>query len=91
MILATSPVGYVGCAHALKTLDYLKDLGRMAPPVLYIVGADDLGAPKEAMAAMAAATPKAELTILPGLAHVPNMENPDVFGAALSGWLEATA
>jgi 3-oxoadipate enol-lactonase len=91
MILATPPAGYIGCAMALKTLDYLKDLGQMRPPVLYICGAEDLGAPKEAMAAMAAATPHASLTVLPGLAHIPNMENPAVFGAALAPWLGETA
>jgi len=91
MILATPAAGYIGCAHALKGLDYLKDLGAMQPPVLYICGAEDLGAPKEAMAAMAAATPQASLTILPGLAHVPNMEDPAAFGAALQPWLEATS
>jgi 3-oxoadipate enol-lactonase len=91
MILNTPMTGYAGCARALQGLDYLKDLGRMQPPVLYIVGAEDLGAPKEAMAAMAAATPDASLTILPGLAHIPNMEDPAAFAAALSGWLGAAA
>ena len=91
MILNTPMTGYSGCARALQGLDYLKDLGRMQPPVLYIVGAEDLGAPKEAMAAMAAATPDASLTILPGLAHIPNMEDPAAFAAALSGWLGAAA
>ena len=90
MILATPPAGYIGCAQALKSLDYLKDLGRMQPPVLYVCGAEDMGAPKEAMAAMAAATPDASLTVLPGLAHVPNMEDPAAFGTALAGWLGAT-
>lgn len=89
MILATTPAGYIGCAQALKTLDYLKDLGRMRPAVLYVCGAEDQGAPKEAMAAMAAATPDASLTILPGLAHIPNMENPAAFAVALTGWLGA--
>ena len=91
MILATPPAGYIGCAQALKTLDYLKDLGQMQPPVLYICGAEDMGAPKEAMAAMAAATPDASLTVLPGLAHIPNMENPAAFGAALTPWLGEAA
>jgi 3-oxoadipate enol-lactonase len=90
MILATPPAGYIGCANALKTLNYLKDLGRMQATVLYLCGSEDAGAPKEAMAAMAAATPRASLTVLPGLAHIPNMENPAAFSAALSGWLGAT-
>jgi pimeloyl-ACP methyl ester carboxylesterase len=40
---------------------------------------------------MAAATPEASLTVLPGLAHIPNMENPAVFGAALMPWLGEAA
>jgi 3-oxoadipate enol-lactonase len=91
MILATSPVGYAGCAAALKRLDYLKDLPRMKPPVLYVVGAEDAGAPKEAMEAMAEATPRAQLVVLPGLAHVPNMEGPQAFAAAVGPFLAAAA
>jgi 3-oxoadipate enol-lactonase len=91
MILGTAPQGYIGCAEALKTLDYLKNLGQIRAPVLYIVGAEDMGAPKEAMAAMASATQRASLTVLPGLAHIPNMEDPAAFAAALADWLDASA
>jgi 3-oxoadipate enol-lactonase len=91
MILNTPPRGYAGCARALQRLDYLPHLGRMEVPVLYIVGAADLGAPPETMAAMAAATPGARLIVLPGLAHIPNMENPAAFAAALDDWLRAAA
>lgn len=91
MIRATSTTGYIGCAGALKTLDYLRHLGGMSVPVLYLGGELDMGAPVAAMAAMAAATPGARHVILPGLAHVPNMEDPQAFGAALAGWLGAVA
>jgi 3-oxoadipate enol-lactonase len=91
MIRATSAMGYIGCAGALMGLDYLRHLGAMQPPVQYLVGAEDMGAPKEAMAAMAAATPGAGLIVLEGLAHIPNMEDPEAFHAALADWLEASA
>jgi 3-oxoadipate enol-lactonase len=91
MILNTPPRGYAGCARALQRLDYLPHLGRMQPPVLYLVGAEDPGAPQETVAAMAAATPGAGLVVLPGLAHVPNMEDPAAFAAAIDGWLRAAA
>jgi 3-oxoadipate enol-lactonase len=91
MILATPPAGYVGCARALQGLDYLRDLPRMRPPVLYVVGAEDTGAPVEAVAAMAEATPRAELRVLPGLAHVPNMEDQQAFAEAVGPWLAAAA
>ena len=91
MIRATSAAGYIGCAGALMGLNYLRHLGSMQPPVQYLVGAEDMGAPKEAMAAMAAATPGAGLIVLEGLAHIPNMEDPEAFHAALADWLEASA
>jgi 3-oxoadipate enol-lactonase len=88
MILATSVAGYTGCAQALKRLDYLRHLHEMTVPVLYVVGAEDMGAPPAAMQAMADATPKARLVTLPGLAHVPNMENPDLFNDAVIPWFD---
>lgn len=88
MILATSTIGYQGCAEALKQLDYLRHLGRMQADVLYLVGAEDSGAPPAAMQAMAEATPRARYVSVPGTAHVPNMENPAAFAAALGDWLE---
>lgn len=91
MILATSKAGYIGCARALQGLDYLKDLPDMRPPVLYVVGAEDQGAPKDVMAAMAGATPRSEFVALPGLAHIPNMEGPDAFAKAVAPWLAAAA
>ncbi|WP_127143021.1 alpha/beta fold hydrolase [Pelagibacterium montanilacus] len=91
MILATEPTGYIGCARALQTLNYLKDLGQLGMPVLYVVGEEDMGAPKAAMEAMAAATPDAELVVLPALAHIPNMEDPQAFDAAVEPFLQAAA
>lgn len=89
MILGTSAVGYEGCAGALKRLDYLRHLGGMAVPVRYVVGAEDMGAPPPAMRAMAEATPGASFVEIPGTAHVPNMENPAAFAAALGDFLGA--
>lgn len=90
MMLATSVVGYTGCARALQGLNYLPDLPGMARSVLYVVGAEDLAAPEATMATMAQATPGARLVVLPGLAHVPNMEDPAAFASAVIPWLSAT-
>lgn len=86
-IRATKPEGYKGCAAALKTLDYLKDLGRLALPVLYVVGAEDGGAPVPAMQSMADATPGARLEVVPDAAHIANVNNPEGFERALQGFL----
>ncbi len=42
------------------------------------------------MQAMADATPGGRLIVLPGLAHVPNMEDPAAFGQAIESWLAET-
>lgn len=91
MILATSPVGYAGCAQALKELSYLYQLPQLKAPVLYVVGEEDMGAPKDTMAEMSRVTPRSEFVVLPGLAHVPNMENPAAFAEAVAPWLAAAA
>lgn len=87
MVLATSPVGYIGCAEALKGLDYLRRLPLLEPDTLYIVGALDTGAPPDAVRAMAAATPGAQLEILPGVAHIANMEDGAAFEAVVANFL----
>jgi 3-oxoadipate enol-lactonase len=86
-IRRTNPEGYKGCAAALKTLDYLKDLGRLTVPTLYIAGAQDAGAPVAAMQAMADSTPGARLAIVPDAAHIANVNNPAAFAEALRGFL----
>jgi 3-oxoadipate enol-lactonase len=91
MILSTPVAGYTACARALQGLDYLRHLGGLTVPVLYVVGAEDVAAPPAAMQAMAGATPGAHLVTLPGLGHVPNMERPDLFNAAVVPWLATAA
>jgi len=88
MVLSTSPVGYIGCAGALKGLDYLRHLRRMEPETLYIVGAEDSGAPAETMRTMAAETPGAQFEILSGVAHIANMEDVAGFNARVADFLD---
>ena len=91
MIRTTSAVGYKGCCAALQTLDFQKDLGRIAVPMLYVVGSDDLGAPADNMRAMAEATPGAQFVEIAGGAHLPNLDHADAFNAAIAPFLEIEA
>ena len=87
MIRTTSAVGYKGCCAALQALDFQKDLGRLAVPMLYVVGSDDMGAPADNMRAMAEATPGAQFVEIPGSAHLPNLDNAPAFNAAIAPFL----
>jgi 3-oxoadipate enol-lactonase len=88
MIASTDPKGYIACCQGLKELDYLKDLGSVRVPVLYICGAEDKGAPPDVMKAMKAATPGAAYVEIPAAGHVPNINRPEAFNAALAQFLE---
>ena len=87
MILATSTAGYCGCVAALKALDYGRQLPALVVPTLYVAGEQDMAAPPAVMQAMAAATPGARFAVVPGAAHLANMENASSFNATVCGFL----
>ena len=87
--LATAPAGFIGCCHAIRTLDYLDQLHAIDIPTMIIVGADDMGTPVSASEAMRAEIPGAQLMVLEDAAHLSNIEQADAFNAALMGFLNA--
>jgi 3-oxoadipate enol-lactonase len=87
MILSTPVAGYKGAAAALKQLDYLKDLPRLSVPTLFVVGAEDAGAPPDVMQRMADAVPGARLAVVPSAAHVANIDNETGFHEAVADFL----
>ncbi len=84
--LRTAPEGYRGCAHALMQLDYLRHLGQITVPALFVSGEHDGGATPATMEAMAAACPGAEYTCVAGAKHVINVDQPQGFMLAISGF-----
>jgi 3-oxoadipate enol-lactonase len=87
MISATKTEGYRGCVAALKTLNYLKDLGQIRVPTLYVDGAEDGAAPVPVMQEMADRTPGGRLEVVSGAAHIANVNNPAGFEQAISPFL----
>lgn len=88
--LRTTAEGYAGCAAALKRLDYLRHLGGMKVPVLYVCGDKDTGASPDTMRAMAEATPGSQFALVENAAHLANIDNPDDFNAAIARFLGLT-
>ena len=87
MVLGNDPAGYIACCLALKELDYLRRLGEVAIPVLYVGGSHDKGASPETMQAMADATPGGVYREVPNAAHVANINAPDAFNFAIGSFL----
>tara|TARA_B110000503_G_scaffold130674_1_gene204329 strand:- start:863 stop:1657 length:795 start_codon:yes stop_codon:yes gene_type:complete len=88
MIVTTNSQGYIASCYALRGLNYLKDLGSVTLPVLYICGADDKGAPPEEMQEMARVTSDARYVEILDAGHVANINQPDDFNAAIADFLK---
>lgn len=82
MILRTPPEGYRKAARCLQTLDLLPSLDQITLPVHFIVGELDPAAPLPVVQDMAARVAGAQIQVIPGAAHLSNLENPDAFLAA---------
>ncbi len=89
MVLGNDAAGYIACCRALKQLDYLKRLGDVSIPVLFVGGSEDKGAAPQVMQAMADATPGGRYVEIPDAAHVANINQPAAFNQAISGFLAA--
>lgn len=83
----TTDEGYRGCAAALKGLDYLRSLGSMTVPTMFVAGAEDLAAPPAAMRQMADATPGSRFEEIPDAGHILNMDNAAAFNDVLADFL----
>ena len=82
-----------GVAAALAALrdrpDAAPGLRAVRMPMLVVVGSDDPVTPPDAARAMAAAVPGAKLGLIPGAAHLSNMEVPEVFTRLLKSFVDS--
>jgi 3-oxoadipate enol-lactonase / 4-carboxymuconolactone decarboxylase len=89
--LGTDPVGYAGCCSAIRDMDHIASLSRISVPTLVIVGERDAATPWEGHGEiLAREIPGAKVVRLPG-AHLPNVEYPRSFTAALYEFLAPQA
>ncbi|MBB3051686.1 3-oxoadipate enol-lactonase [Prauserella isguenensis] len=80
MTAATPAAGYAACCHAIATMDLLDGLPSIPVPTLVIAGADDSATPPEGHGdVIADAVPHARLEVVPGAAHLGNVEQPERF------------
>jgi pimeloyl-ACP methyl ester carboxylesterase len=66
--------------------DRTAELPEIAVPALVVVGSQDALSPPAEVHAMAAAMPNARVVEIPGAGHLSNLENPEAFTAALTGF-----
>lgn len=76
-----------GLAALRDRPDRRAELPAISCPTLIMVGADDVLTPPAEARAMATAIPNATLVEIPGCGHLPNLEAPDAFCAAVVPFL----
>ena len=86
--LAVDAATFHGACDALAMLDIRDQLTSVTVPVLVLVGEQDEATPPSMSYELAAGLPDAELVELPGLAHVPQLQAPDVFLAAIRPFID---
>jgi pimeloyl-ACP methyl ester carboxylesterase len=86
-IAATSERSYRAAVHCLVGFDERANLPRIAVPVLCLAGEHDRLAPAAMMERMAGRIPGARYVCLAGVGHLPNVEAPHAFDAAIFAFL----
>ena len=87
MIRTTPTKGYAGCCHAISALDLTDRISAIKLPTIVIVGEEDQGTPVAASRVMNERIKGSELVIIPSAAHLSNLEQPQMFTDALTGFL----
>jgi 3-oxoadipate enol-lactonase len=73
--------------EALAGLDLRPRLSQLEVPVLVLVGEHDEATPPPMSHELAAGLPNARLAVLPGCAHVPQLQSPELFLDAIEAFL----
>jgi 3-oxoadipate enol-lactonase len=77
--LRTDPAVFRAACEALASLDLRPEVAKVKVPVLVLVGEHDEATPPPMSHELAGLLPQAQLKIIPGCAHVPHLQAPQVF------------
>ncbi|MFD7666708.1 alpha/beta fold hydrolase [Streptomyces sp. NPDC059788] len=88
MMLGTPPEGAAAALRGrARRPDYADSLAGLAVPALVLVGRDDTYTPVADAEFLHTRIPDARLTVIEDAAHLPNLEQPHAFDAALTDFL----
>jgi 3-oxoadipate enol-lactonase len=85
--LRTDPQVIGAACEALAGLDLRPQLSKVSVPVLVLVGEHDEATPPPMSRELAAGLPNARLKVLPGCAHVPQLQAPQLFLDAIGDFM----
>jgi 3-oxoadipate enol-lactonase len=83
-MLVRQPVpGYVGTCAAIRDADFTEAAGRIAVPVLCVVGDQDGSTPPDLVRSTADLIPGARFEVIRGAGHIPCVEQPEALSSVL--------
>lgn len=88
--LRTDAEVFRAACDALASLDLRPELAKVKVPVLVVVGEHDEATPPPMSHELAALLPQAHLAIIPGCAHVPQLQSPALFLDMIGDFLTVT-
>jgi 3-oxoadipate enol-lactonase len=91
MLTATPAEGYLGCCAAIRDMDQRADVAKISAPTLVMVGTEDVATPPAHAEDLARRIAGARLEVVPGAAHLLNVERPDTVDRHLLDHLERHA
>jgi 3-oxoadipate enol-lactonase len=86
-ICGTSNAGFLGCASAIQSFDYLDRLSTIDIPTLVVCGDDDQATPPDRNKLIASKIPGGRYEEIADARHLPNVERPAQFNRIMMGWL----
>ena len=91
MLEGTDPTGYASCCELLASTDLRADLQLIQSPTLVVAGSEDPVVPPESAASTMSAIPGSALLVIPGAAHLANVEQDEEFREAVVSHLAGSA
>jgi 3-oxoadipate enol-lactonase len=86
--VAVDPETFHAACAALASLDLREQLGGMKVPTLVMAGEHDEATPPRMSEELAAGLPNARFHLLRGCAHVPQLQDPDLFMSAIRSFID---
>ncbi len=87
MMLATPAEGYLGCCAAIAGTDFFTPTSGLRLPTLGIAGTEDRASPPDMVRETVDLIPGSQFELIRGGGHLPHVERPEAYAAALTGFL----
>jgi len=90
VLMRTDPGAFISACRALQDVDFTGQAGSVDCPVLIVVGEEDAATPLPMARELDELLPNSTLVTMPGVAHAPQLQDPDGFVSKVVGFMEGS-